>query len=125
MQVFQEKKIISAEELRQTVEDLDSRGEKQLGPMIVAKAWTDPAFKTELLRNAADAAQKLGILSSNFAPKPKPAGWSFNKTATTALQQRQLLLRCSVSKEHFAVLSCAKGAMFRITALSQSWQLVQ
>lgn len=76
MQVFQEKKIISAEELRQTVEDLDSRGEKRLGPTIVAKAWTDPVFKAELLRNAADAVQKLGIQPSNFAPKPKPTGCS-------------------------------------------------
>ena len=72
--MFQEKGIISAEELRQAVEDLDSRGEKRLGPMIVAKAWTDPAFKADLLRNAADAVQKLGIQASNFAPKPKPAG---------------------------------------------------
>ena len=72
--MFQDKKIVSAQELRQAVEDLDSRGEKRLGPMIVAKAWTDPAFKVDLLRNAADAVQKLGIQSSNFAPKPKPAG---------------------------------------------------
>ena len=42
--------------------------------MIVAKAWTDPAFKADLLKNAGDAVQKLGIQSSNFAPKPKPAG---------------------------------------------------
>ena len=56
------------------MEDLDGRGEKRLGPMIVAKAWTDPTFKAELLRNAGDAVEKLGIQSSNFAPKPKPAG---------------------------------------------------
>lgn len=74
VQVFQEKKIITPEELRQAVEDLDSRGEKRLGPMIVSKAWSDPAFKADLLQNAADAVQKLGIQSSNFAPKPKPAG---------------------------------------------------
>lgn len=75
VQIFQDKNIISAEELRQAVEDLDGRGEKRLGPIIVAKAWTDPAFKAELLKNAADAVQKLGIQSSNFAPKPRPAGW--------------------------------------------------
>lgn len=56
------------------MEDLDGQGEKRLGPMIVAKAWVDPAFKAELLRDAADAVQKLGIQASNFAPKPKPAG---------------------------------------------------
>ena len=75
VQIFQDKNIISAEELRQAVEDLDGRGEKRVGPIIVAKAWTDPAFKAELLKNAADAVQKLGIQSSNFAPKPRPAGW--------------------------------------------------
>ncbi|KAL3136313.1 hypothetical protein ABBQ38_005578 [Trebouxia sp. C0009 RCD-2024] len=73
IQIFQEKNIISAEELRQVVEDLDGRGEKRLGPMIVAKAWMDPTFKAELLRDAADAVQKLGIQPSNFAPKPKPS----------------------------------------------------
>ena len=56
------------------MEDLDARGEKRLGPMIVAKAWADPTFKAELLQNAGDAVEKLGIQSSNFAPKPKPAG---------------------------------------------------
>ena len=74
LQIFQEKEVINAEELRKDVEDLDARGEKRFGPIIVAKAWADPAFKAELLRNAADAVQKLGIQSSNFAPKPKPAG---------------------------------------------------
>ena len=76
LQVFEEKNIISAEQLRQTVEDLDARGEKKLGPMLIAKAWTDPAFKARLLKNAGDAAEELGIQSSNFAPKPKAAGTS-------------------------------------------------
>lgn len=56
------------------MEDLDGRGEKKLGPKLVAKAWTDPAFKAKLLKNAGDAAEELGIQSSNFAPKPKAAG---------------------------------------------------
>lgn len=74
MQVFQDKNIITAEQLRQAVQDLDGRGEKKLGPKLVAKAWTDTAFKAKLLRNAGDAAEELGIQSSNFAPKPKAAG---------------------------------------------------
>ena len=72
--MFQDKNIITAEQLRQAVEDLDGRGEKKLGPKLVAKAWTDPAFKAKLLRNAGDAAEELGIQSRNFAPKPKAAG---------------------------------------------------
>lgn len=74
MQVIQEKGIISANELREAVEDLDSRGEKRLGPQLVAKAWADPAFKARFLKNAGDAAQELGIQASNFTPKPKTAG---------------------------------------------------
>ena len=74
MQVFEEKGIISANELREAVESLDSRGEKRWGPLLIAKAWTDPAFKARFLKNAGDAAEELGIQSSNFAPKPKAAG---------------------------------------------------
>ena len=74
VQVFQEKGIISANELRETVESLDSRGEKRWGPLLIAKAWADPAFKARFLKNAGDAAEELGIQSSNFAPKPKATG---------------------------------------------------
>ena len=72
--MFEEKGIITAEQLRKAVEDLDARGEKKLGPMLVAKAWADPTFKAKLLKNAGDAAEELGIQSSNFAPKPKAEG---------------------------------------------------
>ena len=72
--MFEEKHIVSAEQLRSAVEELDARGERRLGPVLVAKAWADPAFKAKLLKNAGDAAEELGIQSSNFAPKPKAAG---------------------------------------------------
>lgn len=94
VQIFQEKRIISAEELRQTVEDLDGRGEKRLGPIFVAKAWTDPTFKAELLRNAADAVQKLGIQASNFAPKPQPAGWHAHPVIFGSEGKADLLTVC-------------------------------
>jgi len=80
LQVFRDKSIITAEQLRQAVEDLDGRGEKKLGPKLVAKAWTEPAFKAKLLRNAGNAAEELGIQSSNFAPKPKAAGEHYTYT---------------------------------------------
>ena len=72
--MFEEKGIITAEQLRKAVEDLDARGEKKLGPMLVAKAWADPTFKAKLLKNPGDAAEELRIQSSNFAPKPKAEG---------------------------------------------------
>lgn len=99
MQIFQEKNIISAEELRQVVEDLDGRGEKRLGPMIVAKAWMDPTFKAELLRDAADAVQKLGIQPSNFAPKPKPSGLHAKFFSYSRRLQKHAccLLRCGTT----------------------------
>ena len=60
--------------MREAVQSLDKRGEQRWGPLLVAKAWTDPAFKARLLKNAGDAAEELGIQASNFAPKPKAKG---------------------------------------------------
>lgn len=55
-----EKGIISADEVRRAVEDMDSRT-PALGAKVVAKAWVDPAFKARLLSNARAAIAELGI----------------------------------------------------------------
>ncbi|MGE0253663.1 MAG: nitrile hydratase subunit alpha [Alphaproteobacteria bacterium] len=55
-----EKGIISADELRATVEFMDTRGE-ELGARIVARAWTDPAFKERLLRHGDEAVREFGV----------------------------------------------------------------
>jgi nitrile hydratase alpha subunit len=55
-----EKGVLSAEELRRAIEDLDARS-PALGASVVAHAWVDPAFRTRLLDNANAAAGELGI----------------------------------------------------------------
>ena len=55
-----EKGIITADELRRTVEDIDSR-EPATGARMVARAWLDPAFKARMLEDVNAAAKELGI----------------------------------------------------------------
>jgi len=55
-----EKGVISADELRRAIEDLDARN-PGLGARVVARAWLDPGFKRRLLENANAAAAELGI----------------------------------------------------------------
>jgi nitrile hydratase len=55
-----EKGVLSADELRRAIEDLDARS-PALGARVVARAWVDPAFKARLLEDANAAAAELGI----------------------------------------------------------------
>jgi nitrile hydratase subunit alpha len=54
------KGVISAEELRRQVEDMDSRSPAQ-GARVVARAWVDPEFKQLLLRDGNAACEALGL----------------------------------------------------------------
>lgn len=55
-----EKKLIGADEIRRQIEVLDSRS-PALGAKVVARAWTDPAFRARLLANGRAACEELGI----------------------------------------------------------------
>lgn len=55
-----EKGIITADELRRTIEDIDAR-HPAMGARVVACAWLDPRFKARLLEDANAAAGELGI----------------------------------------------------------------
>lgn len=55
-----EKRILSADEVRRAVEDMDSRTPLQ-GARIVAKAWTDPEFRRLLLSDGNAACEALGM----------------------------------------------------------------
>jgi len=55
-----EKGVLSAEDIRIAVEEMDSRG-PQLGAQVVARAWVDPQFKQSLLQDAPAAVKALGI----------------------------------------------------------------
>jgi nitrile hydratase len=55
-----EKCVLTADEVRQVVEDIESRTPEG-GARVVARAWTDPAFKAELLHDGTAACEKLGF----------------------------------------------------------------
>ena len=55
-----EKGVITADEVRQVVEDIESRSPEG-GARVVARAWTDPAFRAELLRDATKACEAMGF----------------------------------------------------------------
>lgn len=55
-----ERQLIGAGEIRRQIEVLDSRTEA-LGGTVVARAWTDPAFKRRLLADGRSACEELGI----------------------------------------------------------------
>jgi nitrile hydratase len=55
-----EKGIITADEVRRAVEKMDARTPAQ-GARVVARAWSDPAYKARLLADGTAACQELGI----------------------------------------------------------------
>ena len=55
-----EKNILTADEIRQTIEFRDSIT-PATGARIVARAWTDPAFKKRLLANGTEAIKEFGL----------------------------------------------------------------
>ena len=55
-----EKDVVKANEVREYLEFMDSRGE-HIGAEIIAKAWTDPDFKQRLLDDGNAALAELGI----------------------------------------------------------------
>lgn len=55
-----ERGLIGAHEIRRQIEVLDSRT-PALGAWVVARAWTDPAFRARLLENGRAACEELGI----------------------------------------------------------------
>jgi thiocyanate hydrolase subunit gamma len=57
-----EKRLIGAGDIRRQLEVLDSRN-PALGAGVVARAWTDPAFKSRLLANGRAACEELRITS--------------------------------------------------------------
>lgn len=55
-----EKGVTTAEEIAAQIDLMDSRSPAH-GAMVVARAWTDPAFKARLLDNAGDASREMGF----------------------------------------------------------------
>lgn len=59
-----EKGVFAADDLRRQIDLTDSRNPSQ-GARLVARAWTDPAFKQRLLADAKKAAGEIGVDCSN------------------------------------------------------------
>ena len=55
-----EKGVLTEAEVKATLEDMRSRGPER-GAAVVARAWTDPAFKARLLANGTEACEALGL----------------------------------------------------------------
>ena len=55
-----ERKLFGADEIRRQIEVLDSRT-PALGAKVVARAWTDPDFKSRLLANGRSGCEEMGI----------------------------------------------------------------
>lgn len=55
-----EKGVTSQAEINAQIERMDART-PALGAMVVAKAWTDPAFKARLLADGSAACRELGV----------------------------------------------------------------
>jgi nitrile hydratase len=55
-----EKGLVTADEIRAQMERMDARG-PHLGARVIAKAWSDPAFKARLLADPPQACAELGI----------------------------------------------------------------
>jgi nitrile hydratase len=59
-EVLIEKGIITGDDLRRTVERIDSQT-PALGARVVAHAWVDPAYRARLLADGTAAVEELGI----------------------------------------------------------------
>ena len=55
-----EKGVTTASEIAGQIDLMDSRSPAN-GAAVVARAWTDPAFKQRLLENAGDASREMGF----------------------------------------------------------------
>ena len=55
-----EKGVVTADEVRRTVEAMDARS-PAMGAKIIARAWVDPAFKARLLVDTKAAVAEMGV----------------------------------------------------------------
>jgi nitrile hydratase len=55
-----EKGIVTADEVRRQVEDMDGRN-AGMGARMVARAWVDPAYKQRMLADGNAAAEEVGL----------------------------------------------------------------
>jgi nitrile hydratase alpha subunit len=59
-ELLEEKKLITTDQVRHQIEQYDDDYPNR-GAKVVARAWTDPGFKTRLMENGNKALEELGI----------------------------------------------------------------
>ncbi len=59
--IFIEKGFVTAEAVDKVAEMYEKEVGPHLGAKVVARAWTDPAFKERLLEDASEACREMGI----------------------------------------------------------------
>ena len=69
LQICLEKRFVTPAGLQQIVEEIQMAGKQGHGQKIVARAWTDPAFKARLLKDGGAAAAELGISADGVSSK--------------------------------------------------------
>eukprot|EP00026_Physarum_polycephalum_P006785 Phypoly_transcript_06837.p1 GENE.Phypoly_transcript_06837~~Phypoly_transcript_06837.p1 ORF type:complete len:491 (+),score=51.40 Phypoly_transcript_06837:144-1616(+) len=102
------KGLITPDELRKSIEVVDSWGQKAEGPRIVAKAWTDPVFKENLLKEASGVLSDLDIPSSNWGKD--------NPNAT-----RLIVVANSPTVHHLVVCTLCSCYPVTLLGLSPPW----
>jgi nitrile hydratase len=120
VEVFKQKGIVTAEEVRSSVEEMDNKGKKGLGAVLVAKAWTDPDFKDKLLKNAGAAAAELGISSSNFTPKTTPASPEQNAGAGPPGISGTILTAVANTEKVHNLVVCTLCSCYPVAVLGMS-----
>jgi nitrile hydratase len=59
-ELLMEKGIVTADEVRRQVEDMDGRN-AGMGAKMVARAWVDPAYRQRMLTDGNGAAEEVGL----------------------------------------------------------------
>ena len=95
VQILTAKKVVSAADITGHIEELESYGSRGLGPRVIARAWTDPAFKKRLIEDGVAGVTELGISAEGWLPHGGVTG-----------QYPCLLALCSAALLSFAVLPC-------------------
>eukprot|EP01033_Poteriospumella_lacustris_P005912 gene5912-4247_t len=65
LRLLTELKVISQEQVHQTIDRLQLAGTRLSGATLVARAWKDPAFKERLLANPDAAGSEVDVVTSN------------------------------------------------------------
>jgi hypothetical protein len=107
-----EKGVLTAQEIAASVDVMDSRS-PALGAKVVARAWTDPAFKKLLLTDTRAALKQMGI---EIGPAPEFATVENTRRCTTSSSAR-----CAPAIPRCCSASRLPGTRAWPTAPARSW----